>query len=483
MSIPQSCRRLIDKAQRVAHGRFQRSSTRSAVRALIGEKPGPEEPAVPHTESTPGEAAVGQEAANRLSALVASTTALRARLGDELVHQHHRLRAAVLRARTFASRPEVEETRKAAEAARAEDADRTSFLRILTLPTWLFLAVIVLVFVVDVLFFFTLFTALGDVSSDRRFTTVEGWLALGASLITPMTQVVLADLGGRSIARARAETRLRLNARASGPADEVPNQTGDKWARLVGCWLWPFLTVLAALASSAFFMLVAFTRFSGEAARDGAISAPVGLLAMVFGALPLLVLTVGAFRRDLLADFRKLTIAKWDQVEQALERDKLLVDDGVRDLKLAWLALARVVTEIVDESNIAIALWAQLIMEASRESGRLGKLAPFTDSVKGIAGIPMNETAEAKDAWLAVPRLKQQNPISKPMPPWVLDSLRIDVTLLARHRPTATVGDPDDLTSTINRFEIEAAEESHASGPSLEAQTLNGKAPATQVVS
>lgn len=122
-------------------------------------------------------------------------------------------------------------------------------------------------------------------------------------------------------------------------------------------------------------------------------------------------------------------------------------------------------------------------------SGGLGKTAPLAAAVE--RSVPRQPAIPPEDAWISVPKLDQQNPIKKPFPPWVLDSLRLDVELLERLLPSATLGDSDDVIALITRFAANASEQPDPGEP-VEAPAeaapghgvpgLNGKVTAGQVL-
>lgn len=457
MTVKRWVQRLVHGASGSRRRKFRDQPTSAAFAELRDEHRSQGEPWVGDDELTPAQGSVAMDATNRLPALVADRMRdLRA--GDQkVVGDFTAVTAAAVRVDNFRQAPGRTELARVGKLMQTEQLDRDSLLRRMVLPKSIRLVVFSLVVAVDAGFFFTLFTDLFQVTPGAVLT-LGGLTALALSLLTPMFVVVMAELGGQALARVRAEHRLRLLAgdvskprQSPFPALQREAQgargfvgRASRFADLASRWLWTWLAVGSSLSLSLIFFLIARTRFASESGGDGAVQVPVTLLSLVLAMLPVVALVASAFSHDRLADIRDELTARWEQSEAKLLSLCLALNAARSQLVLSWAAQANRITAIVDESNVAIGLWAQLIMSASAENGSLGTTVPLA---------ARTQPAEVKTQELpTLPSIVQQNPLSKPLPPWVSGALDRHVELLAAHHPSRAEGLDAPATELLQRI-------------------------------
>jgi hypothetical protein len=222
------------------------------------------------------------------------------------------------------------------------------------------------------------------------------------------------------------------------------------WAGPAGAVAVPLLSVL--------FWAVAQYRFDGESSALGGATAPVPLLALIFGLLPLVALFAAMAACDPALEHETRVLVEEAAAQREEGKALARVRAGVLNQETSWLALAHCLARIVDSADLTIQRWEQVVLEAYAASGRVGPLAPLTPEVLAVtAGSPGSQVAElaraaAEDGVVALPALAQLRSTLFACPPWVLHELVLDHQVLAVHRPeprTAPMAAAQQLLATL----------------------------------
>lgn len=338
--------------------------------------------------------------------------ALLVRAVEDATRRHLRLQAHL-------ADPTVVKVAAAAEAARDRFASGARWVTDGRVPRLLLLIVQPSIVIADWTFFSSLLVDTWGVSLQQ--VTPAGLPQLVAALALPLVLpcFVLA-------CAAYAGHRLALRRARRIDADRADGMLGGSTAAMAAV---PWLTVLVVAAASGYFFVVGLGRFQSELDDAGsAIPAPV--LAVLFGALPLMALVLETLSSQPLQQHDAATLrlaSRFDRAEQALRRAVLHAQAVVLR---RWLRLAQRVARIAASANLSEQALEQEIALSWARSGSFGGLTPTVAQPAAAArhGFPPSHRP-------AVPDLAVLRGIELETAPRVLDELRPVLQTLTALRP------------------------------------------------
>jgi hypothetical protein len=362
--------------------------------------------------------------ADRSDQLAALTTALAA---ARTAH-----RTALVAAARYLQRTDIAVLTAAREAVDRTRYEMTTTLRRLHVTPRAYFAMVTMVFAFDSWVFWTMYMDLFDADPGQP---VLYWLTVGiaaaGALITPMAVLWVADQAGARLARLNVELRAWFD---EVDAEPLKGRTfSSMFAKSI-------LLVLALLALSALFVLIAVYRFGEHSAGLGAVVVPTWLTATLMGMLPAIATAFAFSRRDLRADHRNGIDTAWTAHEQSMARNAQAISDTMLAWEENWRALYSLVGQIVAEANLSIQNVEHLVLYAM-DRVNLGGAAPFrTEVVANRAGwsSPRYQAmldGAATGGSYVVNTPAQLSSIELPVPPWVQDALEITLQALAVHLP------------------------------------------------